>query len=324
VALVRPLVLVSTAGTAASLTAGIFWWGPPVQLLVIIFALTLSQGLAVGLQIAATTCESPHPPWAILINQAMLLGLIFALVFLDQNFGLIWAFAYVAASLPLVLQVIIHLRFRKSEKAFHDVAEELRQIRKLGLALFPLELVTVSLQRLDRLVVGIFLGLPALGVYVVVAQVFDISRSLVVYWLDTRLPGSSELDRDGHLLSFRAVTMKFTAVAVPVGALLGLLAGTLLGAIGTVIDNTVIAVITMLTFSFYTDGIWKISHHILIKSGRQAHLWKSPVAAGLTHTVFLLTLVPLVGILGAPIAKFLALTAALASDWVLTTKLRRR
>ena len=321
--LLRPLILISSVGLTTALIGSFFWPTPAIQHFIIIFALVLSQGIAVGVQLVATTRESPKPPWAVLANQAMLFILIVAIAFLGYEDGLAWALAYLFSSLPLAWVMLKRLRFLKSKSAFPDLNTELHRIRKLGLELFPFEMITIGLQRLDRVLIGLVLGLPALGVYVVAAQVFEISRGIVVYWLDTRLPGPASSKQITQLIGVRNITSKFTTIAVPTAMGLGLLALSLLAAIGNTIEVTMVSIVGLLAVSFYLDGIWRILQHVLIKSENANHLWKTPAITGVLYSLILLGLLPVVGLVGAPLARLIALSFAVLSDWLVLRNLRR-
>lgn len=181
--LTRPIWFFSSIAILAGFTFLLFGGSGFAVALILVGCVTgiLAQNFS-KLLVAGTSQESFFP-YANFVFPAFIVAGVLVLLSRHEQNEIAWVLLYVVAGSALFLPLTKVSDFDVSGNTA-KIRHESKRLRTLGLHLFPAELGEFLLGRVDRILVGLFLGLNSLGAYIILTLFFELLRPGIKFWLE--------------------------------------------------------------------------------------------------------------------------------------------
>lgn len=196
----RPGVALSFAVFAASIVLAVAGTRELALIGAIMSAYILLNGLGKGVRVAAVSSGQARALVAYTIaTQGGMIALAALLSWNKVESATMWFLAYCVAWLPTVV-ILLVARHRSRSVSLSE--QEFKRIRSQGLRLLPASVGNTAMVRSDRLILPVFAGLSALGIYSAVSTVMEMAGWPISQWADASL---GRWKREGSRFSRRTL-----------------------------------------------------------------------------------------------------------------------
>lgn len=181
--LTRPIWFFSPLAILAGFTFLLFGGSGSAIALILVGCVTGILAQNFSKMLVAGTSRENFFPYANFVFPAVIVAGVLVLLSRHEQNEIAWVLLYVVAGSVLFLPPTKISDFDVKGNV-EKIRHESERLRTLGLQLFPAELGEFLLGRLDRILVGLFLGLNSLGAYIILTVFFELLRPGIKFWLE--------------------------------------------------------------------------------------------------------------------------------------------
>ncbi len=313
--LAAPVMII---GVAIGVVGGVWWffgWQNFGLEMALIGAVVTSLSIGQARLFAAATSEPTRLPISSYLSQFLVLAGIILLAVREEKDFVSWILVYFFAGLVFYFP---H-RTRCSPAVplvVNESRERRRSLRAKGFPLVLGDLGNVLVNRADRLLVGVLLGLDQLGIYILLVVFFEIFLAPIETWLQVKSYKWSQLSREERNSFLNLLPGRYFLLALPVVSLIAISSFLFQEFSSGTPDFPVVLVTAVLGVAYLLKGFARVGNYLLISFGRPAVASQGLLIGGVSLGVFILILGVPFGLLGVALSQlFVALGLSCWNVW---------